>query len=130
MRIGEAAEASGMSAKTIRHYEAIGLLPDAGRRSNSYRDYDDDDVHRLRFVRGARELGFSMDQVRALLHLWSDRGRSNADVKAIARLHVADLEERIARIGEMAHLLRDLADRCDGSGRPDCPILRGLEGRA
>ena len=130
MQIGEAAAVSGVSAKMIRHYESIGLVPRAGRRDNSYRDYDAADVHRLRFIRRARDLGFSMDQIRALLRLWSDQGRSNAEVKAIALDHVRELQEKIAHLQEMAGTLAHLAEACDGSGRPHCPILRGLEGNA
>lgn len=130
MRIGEVAAAAGVTAKMIRHYEAIGLVPRAGRRGNDYRDYDGADVHRLRFIRRARDLGFGMERIRDLLRLWSDRGRSNTDVKRIAMEHVAELEERIGRMREMADALHHLADACDGSGRPDCPILRGLAGGA
>lgn len=126
MQIGEAAATSGVSAKMIRYYEGIGLVPRAGRRDNSYRDYDGQDLHRLEFIRRARDLGFPIERIRDLLRLWSDRGRSNADVKAIAISQVAELEERIARTREMADTLTDLARRCDGTGRPDCPILRGL----
>ncbi|TDR93185.1 Cu(I)-responsive transcriptional regulator [Enterovirga rhinocerotis] len=128
MQIGEASAASGVSAKMIRHYEEIGLVPRAGRRDNSYRDYDAADVHRLRFIRRARDLGFSMDQIRMLLRLWSDQGRSNAEVKAIALDHVRELEDKIAQLRDMADTLTHLAEACDGSGRPHCPILRGLEG--
>ncbi|WP_375457624.1 Cu(I)-responsive transcriptional regulator [uncultured Enterovirga sp.] len=128
MRIGDVAAASGVSAKMIRHYEAIGLVPPAGRRGNTYRDYSPADVHRLQFVRRARDLGFGMDQIRALLRLWSDRDRSSAEVKQIALGHVAELEERIARMREMADTLHHLADACQGNARPECPILRGLAG--
>lgn len=128
MRIGDVAAASGVSAKMIRHYERIGLVPPAGRRGNSYRDYGPADVHRLLFVRRARDLGFGMDQVRALLRLWSDRDRASAEVKAIALRHVADLETRIAAMREMADSLHHLAEACHGNARPECPILRGLAG--
>ena len=126
MQIGEAAATTGVSAKMIRYYEGIGLVPQAGRRDNSYRDYDGRDLHRLGFIRRARDLGFPIERIRELLRLWSDLGRSNTDVKAIALGQVAELEERIARMREMADTLGDLARRCDGTGRPDCPILRGL----
>ncbi|MDB5512876.1 MAG: cueR [Enterovirga sp.] len=129
MRIGEAARASGVSAKMIRHYEEIGLVPRAGRGSNAYRDYDGADVHRLRFIRRSRDLGFSIGRIRDLLRLWSDTERSNAEVKAIASAHVAELEHRIDQLRDMARTLHHLADACDGSGRPDCPILKGLEGK-
>lgn len=128
MQIGDASARSGVSAKMIRHYERIGLMPLPDRRENSYRDYDQSDVHRLLFIRRARDLGFSIEQIRDLLRLWSDRDRSNAEVKAIALDHLRELETRIARMREMATTLAHLAEACDGSGRPDCPILHGLEG--
>jgi MerR family copper efflux transcriptional regulator len=128
MQIGQAALASGVSAKMIRHYEAIGLIPSADRRASNYRDYDADDVHRLRFIRRARDLGFSIERIRDLMKLWSDRNRSSADVKAIALAHVADMEAKITQLREMADTLRDLARACEGNDRPDCPIIEGLEG--
>jgi Cu(I)-responsive transcriptional regulator len=112
----------------IRHYEAIGLLPPAGRRDSGYRDYSDNDVHRLRFIRRARDLGFSIERIRILLRLWSDRRRSSAEVKALALAHVAELDEKIERLREMSATLGHLANACDGDSRPDCPILRGLAG--
>ena len=128
MQIGQAAKASGVTAKMIRHYEAIGLVPSAQRQSSNYRDYDAADVHRLRFIRRARDLGFSMDRIRDLLKLWSDKNRCSSEVKAIALAHVAEMETRIAHMREMAHVLHALADACEGNRRPDCPIIRGLEG--
>jgi Cu(I)-responsive transcriptional regulator len=128
MQIGQAAKGSGVSAKMIRHYEAIGLLPPAGRRDSGYRDYSDNDVHRLRFIRRARDLGFSIERIRILLRLWSDRRRSSAQVKALALAHVAELDEQIERLREMSATLGHLANACDGDSRPDCPILRGLAG--
>lgn len=127
MQIGEAAIQSGVSAKMIRHYELIGLIPSAFRRGNTYRDYGDADVQRLVFVRRARDLGFSIERIRELLRLWSDQSRSNAEVKALALAHVAELDARIAEMKEMASTLHELADACDGSGRPDCPIIKNLE---
>ncbi|MCP1549403.1 MULTISPECIES: Cu(I)-responsive transcriptional regulator [Methylobacteriaceae] len=127
MNIGEASRASGVSAKMIRHYESIGLVPPADRRDSGYRDYGTADLHRLGFVRHARDLGFSLDRIRVLLGLWSDPDRSNADVKAIARAHVKELEQRARQLNEMADALRSLADACDGDGRPDCPIIASLE---
>jgi Cu(I)-responsive transcriptional regulator len=111
----------------IRHYEAIGLLPAADRRESGYRDYDHSDVHRLQFIRRARDLGFSIERIRVLLRLWSDRDRSNAEVKGLALVHVAELEEKIRQLQEMSATLTNLAHACDGDGRPDCPILHGLE---
>jgi MerR family copper efflux transcriptional regulator len=130
MQIGQAARESGISAKMIRHYEAIGLLPAAGRRESGYRDYADADVHRLQFIRRARDLGFPMERIRLLLKLWSDRNRSNTEVKAVALAHVAELEEKVRHLREMSDVLTRLAADCDGDGRPDCPIIRGLEGGA
>ena len=128
MQIGQAAKVSGVSAKMIRHYEEIGLVPSSGRRGNSYRDYSHADVHRLQFVRRARDLGFSIERIRDLLRLWSDAARSSAEVKALALEHVNELEARIIRMREMADTLHELADACEGSSRPECPIIRNLEG--
>ncbi|HVX80023.1 MAG TPA: Cu(I)-responsive transcriptional regulator [Hypericibacter adhaerens] len=128
MQIGEAAEASGVTAKMIRHYEAIGLIPPAGRRSSNYRDYGADDVHRLAFIRRARDLGFSIGEIRELLRLWADRRRSSRDVKALALRHIAELEAKIATLGEMRATLAHLAHCCDGDSRPDCPIIESLAG--
>jgi MerR family gold-responsive transcriptional activator of gol and ges genes len=130
MQIGEAAKASGVSAKMIRHYEAIGLLPAANRLGSNYRQYDAFDTHRLAFIRRARDLGFSLEQIADLLRLWADKGRSNAEVKRLAMAHVAELDAKARRLREMADLLQRLAEACDGDGRPDCPILGGLEGAA
>lgn len=127
MQIGRASAVSGVSAKMIRHYETIGLVPRADRRDNDYRDYSAADVERLQFIRRARYLGFSIEQIRTLLRLWSDEGRSNADVKALALEHVRELALKADHLREMADILQHLADACDASGRPDCPIIRGLE---
>lgn len=127
MRIGQASKASGVSAKMIRHYEAIGLVPGADRRENDYRDYSPADIHRLQFIRRARDLGFPIERIRVLLRLWSDAGRSNAEVKAVALEHVRELELKAAHLREMAATLQHLAGACDASGRPECPIIRGLE---
>ena len=129
MNIGQAANASGVSAKMIRYYESVGLVPAADRRASNYRSYGSADVHRLRFIRRARDLGFSMDRIRDLLRLWGDRGRSSREVKALALTHVAELEERARHLNEMADTLRHLALACEGDGRPECPIIAGLEGR-
>ena len=130
MNIGQASNASGVSAKMIRYYESVGLIPAAGRRASGYRDYGSPDVHRLRFIRRARDLGFSMDQIRDLLRLWSDRKRSNAEVKAIALRHVKELKRRAEHLNDLANALLHLAAACEGDGRPDCPIIDGLEGPA
>jgi MerR family copper efflux transcriptional regulator len=128
MNIGEAARTSGISAKMIRYYEAIGLAPQAGRRASNYRAYDAADVQRLRFIRRARDLGFSIDRVRDLLKLWTDRDRHSADVKSVALAHVAELEKRAAELNSMIKTLRNLARACEGDDRPECPIIEELEG--
>ncbi len=130
MQIGEAAEATGVSAKMIRHYEAIGLIPAADRRQSNYRDYGATDLHRLGFIRRARDLGFSIEEIRNLLHLWADRDRSSRDVKALALTHIGELEAKIARLEEMRATLAHLAHCCDGDDRPDCPIIESLAGAA
>jgi Cu(I)-responsive transcriptional regulator len=126
MKIGAAAASSGVAAKRIRHYEAIGLLPPAERRPNAYRDYGEREVHELRFIKRARRLGFSMVEIGALLMLWRDRGRPSREVRRIAEAHVADLEGRIAEMHTMAQTLRRLVRQCHGDDRPDCPILDDL----
>jgi len=128
MNIGAASKASGVSAKMIRYYEQIGLIPLAERRDSGYRDYVTADVHRLRFVRRARDLGFSVEQIRALLELWSDRGRSNADVRAVALRHVAELEAQATRLQAMIATLTDLVRTCEHGERPGCPIIDELGG--
>jgi len=129
MQIGAAAKSSGVSAKMIRHYESIGLIPSADRRDSNYRDYGATEVHRLGFIRRARDLGFSMEEIRNLLKLWGDRERSSADVKTLTLAHIAELEEKIAALGEMRDTLTHLVDCCDGDNRPNCPIIKGLEGK-
>lgn len=124
--IGEAAVLSGVSAKMIRHYESIGLIPEAARTFAGYRLYSDADVHRLRFIKRARSLGFSMKQIETLLSLWNDRSRASADVKRLARAHADELAVRIAEMQAMQRTLEDLARRCHGDHRPDCPILDDL----
>ncbi|HWT72812.1 MAG TPA: Cu(I)-responsive transcriptional regulator [Oxalicibacterium sp.] len=126
MNIGQAAAASGISAKMIRHYESIALIKKSARSESGYRTYNDKDVHTLRFIKRARSLGFSLEQIRDLLSLWNDEERASADVKAIALQHVAELEQRITELSEMRNTLTHLADCCHGDARPDCPILRGL----
>ena len=126
VNIGAAAAASGVTAKMIRHYEAIGLLRPAERRSNAYRDYGDRDIHELRFIRRARRLGFSIAEIGELLALWRDRGRPSRDVKRIAETHIGDLESRVTEMQAMANTLRELVAACHGDDRPDCPILNGL----
>ena len=129
MNIGAASAASGVSAKMIRHYEAIGLLPPPARRDNSYRDYGAPEVHELRFIGRARKLGFAMPEIAALLALWRDKDRPSRDVRQFAATHLADLEQRIADMQSMASTLRALVERCHGDERPECPILERLEGQ-
>ncbi len=129
MNIGAAADASGVSAKMIRHYETIGLVRPAARRANAYRDYGERDVHELKFIKRARRLGFSTQEIGALLALWRDRGRPSREVRAIAERHVAELEGRIAEMQAMANTLGSLVSACCGDDRPDCPILDDLAGR-
>jgi len=126
--IGQAAEASGVSAKMIRHYESIGLMPAADRTFSNYRIYSSNDVHTLRFIKRARGLGFSMKQIEALLGLWQQTRRSSAQVKKLAMAHVEDLDRRIAEMQAMRDTLRALATRCQGDDRPECPILEDLSG--
>jgi Cu(I)-responsive transcriptional regulator len=128
MQIGAAAKASGVSAKMIRHYESIGLIPAADRRDSNYRDYGAAEVHRLGFIRRARDLGFSIEEIRNLLALWSDSSRSSADVKALTLKHIEELDAKISALKEMRDTLSHLVDCCDGDHRPDCPIIQGLEG--
>ena len=126
MNIGEAARATGVSVKMIRYYEGRGLIPAPGRTAAGYRVYGARDVDTLRFVRRARDVGFSMKEIEGLLALWQDRARASADVKAIALAHVADLERRIEEMRGMAATLSHLARHCHGDDRPDCPILDDL----
>ena len=124
--IGQAAKQSGVSAKMVRHYESLGLLPAVHRTDAGYRQYGDKQIHTLRFIRRARLLGFSMLEIAELLKLWQNQQRASADVKRIAQAHVADLERRIAEMQAMRQTLAELAHCCAGNDRPDCPILRGL----
>ncbi len=130
MKISEAAARSGVSVKMIRYYESIGLVSRAARGANSYRDFDERDVHDLRFIRRARGLGFSMEEIRTLLGLWRDRGRPSRDVKRIVARHVAGLEARVAEMQAMVATLSHLAQHCHGDERPDCPILEDLAAEA
>ncbi|HEX5129152.1 MAG TPA: Cu(I)-responsive transcriptional regulator [Usitatibacter sp.] len=128
MNIGEAAAASGVSAKMIRHYEEQGFVPKAGRTVAGYRVYREKDVHALRFIRRARDLGFSLKEIKDLLGLWNNRRRASADVKRMAENHVKDLDQKIAEMQAMRRTLVNLTEHCHGDSRPDCPILDDLAG--
>jgi Cu(I)-responsive transcriptional regulator len=124
--IGRAAELSGVTPKMIRHYESLELIPKAARTVGDYRVYTAADVHTLRFVRRARTLGFSMDEIGELLNLWRNKRRASAEVKRLALRHVAELDSKIEELQSMRSALANLADHCHGDGRPDCPILDDL----
>jgi MerR family transcriptional regulator, copper efflux regulator len=126
LNIGQAASQSGVSAKMIRHYESLGLLPAVRRTDAGYRQYGETQIHTLRFIRRARLLGFSMAEIAELLKLWQNKRRASADVKRIALTHVADLERRITEMQAMRQTLQQLAHCCQGNDRPDCPILSEL----
>jgi Cu(I)-responsive transcriptional regulator len=128
--IGRASKASGVSVKMIRHYEAIGLLPKVTRTSANYRLYRESDVHTLRFIRRARALGFSMDDIQELLGLWQNKSRSSASVKNIAGKHVDGLNRKISELKAMVDTLEHLTKHCHGDHRPDCPILDDLSKQA
>lgn len=126
--IGEAARHSGVSAKMIRYYQSLGLLKEARRTAAGYRIYDDSDVHTLKFVRRARDLGFSMEEIERLLGLWQNRRRSSADVRRVAQEHIADLNRKIDELQAMRRTLEQLVAHCHGDHRPECPILDDLSG--
>jgi len=128
MNIGTVADRAGVTSKTIRYYESIGLIDPARRTDSGYRVYDERDVQTLRFVHRARSLGFSVSEVADLLTLWRDRNRASADVKALARQHLRDIDRKIADLQGMRDTLVHLMERCHGDERPDCPILDDLAG--
>lgn len=127
MNIGQAAQASGVSAKMIRYYERTGLIRPADRQASGYRDYSTADIHNLRFIRRARDLGFAVAEIGELLNLWRDHARRSSEVKKLALNHIGALEQKIVALQEMTRTLRALADCCHGDDRPDCPIIRNLE---
>ncbi len=129
MNIGDAAEATGLSPKTIRYYEGIGLVV-ADRSSNGYRNYSEAHIHKLSFVQRARGLGFSIDDCRALLSLYEDQNRASAEVKQIAQKHLEEIEAKIDELQGLHETLAHLVDHCAGDHRPDCPIMDGLAGEA
>jgi MerR family transcriptional regulator, copper efflux regulator len=127
MNIGEAANASGVSAKTIRYYEAARLITPAHRTDGGYRVYTHADVVMLRFIKRARDLGFSIERIRRLVDLWQDKSRASADVKRLALDHIAEIKAKIAAMTSIRDTVQELADACEGDDRPECPILRDLE---
>jgi Cu(I)-responsive transcriptional regulator len=128
MNIGQAAERSGVPAKTIRYYEEIGLVGPSVRAENGYRNFQDSDVHKLGFLQRARSLGFTIEDCRALLSLYEDRDRSSADVKALAQKHLADIVAKIEALESLRGVLSELVESCSGDHRPNCPILADLAG--
>ena len=126
MNIGAAAKASGLSAKMIRYYESIGLLHAANRSDNGYRHYSPKDLQQLAFIKRARDLGFTLEEVGKLLALWQDRERASADVKALATEHIAELERKISALVSLRNSLNELVTCCHGDQRPDCPIIKAL----
>ena len=128
MNVGEAARRSGVSAKMVRHYEALGLLPKVGRTESGYRQYSEAEVHTLRFIKRARELGFSMDEIAELVGLWQNRRRASANVRRIAQKHADELAQRIEAMQAMQRTLKHLIHCCHGDDRPECPILDDLAG--
>ncbi|PKO33613.1 MAG: Cu(I)-responsive transcriptional regulator [Betaproteobacteria bacterium HGW-Betaproteobacteria-7] len=129
MNIGAAAKASGVSAKMIRHYESVGLLPPASRTDAGYRQYGEKDLITLQFIRRSRDLGFSIEEIRGLVSLWQDRARPSREVKALAKQHLDFLDRKLAELQSMKHSLVHLVSCCHGDERPDCPILESLAGK-
>ncbi|MCE1251193.1 MAG: Cu(I)-responsive transcriptional regulator [Comamonadaceae bacterium] len=126
--IGQAAGLAGVSARMVRHYEGLGLLGGVARTGSGYRQYTEAEVHQLRFIRRARDLGFSMEEIAQLLGLWQDKARASSQVKKIAQQHIASLAERITALQAMQRSLQALVGCCHGDERPDCPILDDLAG--
>jgi MerR family copper efflux transcriptional regulator len=129
LNIGQAAAASGVSAKMIRHYEEVGMLPAARRTASGYRQYAETDVQTLRFIRHSRDLGFSLAEITELLSLWQDRRRSSRQVKALAQAHIEDLNQKLEELQAVKATLEHLVHCCHGDDRPECPIIETLEGR-
>jgi len=127
MNIGQAAKASGVSAKMIRHYESVGLFPEATRTESGYRQYTEKEVSTLRFIRQSRDLGFSIEQIRELLGLWQNRKRSSRHVRALAQAHIEELDAKLKELQAMKATLEHLVHCCHGDDRPDCPIIESLE---
>lgn len=129
MNIGEAAKVSGVNEKLIRHYEEIGLIPKASRNESGYRTYSASDIHVLSFVRRARDLGFSMKEIKKLLSLWKNKSRASSEVKNLSLKHIKEMESKIKKLQEMVSMLKHLAKNCHGDSRPDCPIIVNLESK-
>ncbi|WP_420407526.1 Cu(I)-responsive transcriptional regulator [Hoeflea sp.] len=127
MNIGEAADTTGLPAKTIRYYEDIGLIR-PGRAANGYRDYGDKDVHRLAFIQRSRSLGFTIDECRSLLSLYKDKERASSDVKALATDKIREIDRKLRELQSLRDTLTNLADHCHGDDRPDCPIIDEMAG--
>lgn len=126
MNIGQAATASGISSKMIRHYESIGLLAQAKRSPSGYRQYNTNDIHTLRFIKQARNLGFSTEHIKDLLNLWQNHRRSSQRVKDLAKDHLRNVDQRISELNEIKKTLEHLVHHCQGNERPDCPIIDRL----
>lgn len=126
MNIGQAADASGVSAKMIRYYESIGLIAEANRTDSGYRQYSENEVETLRFIKRARDLGFSIERIKTLLGLWQDRERKSADVRTLARQYIEELDHDIAKLQSIRDELEHLVHCCQGNNRPECPILDNL----
>ena len=126
MNIGQAAQASGINAKMIRYYEGIDLIGEVGRNDSGYRQYSDAEVQTLRFIKRARDLGFSLERIKTLLGLWQDRSRKSADVKKLAKVYIAELDDDIRQLQTIRDQLSQLASHCNGDQRPDCPIIDDL----
>ncbi len=126
MNIGQAADASGINAKMIRYYEGIDLIGQANRNDSGYRQYSDREVQTLRFIKRARDLGFSLERIKTLLGLWQDRSRKSADVKKLAKVYIAELDDDIRKLQTIRDQLAQLASTCHGDQRPDCPIIDDL----
>ena len=129
MNIGQAAKAAGLNPKIIRYYESIGLIGAARRSESGYRDFNDRDIQILRFIKRSRELGFSIDRIRALLSLWRDTSRQSAEVKSLAFQYIAEVDQDIARLQAIRDQLQQLAEACHGDARPECPIIDVLAGQ-
>lgn len=127
MNIGQAAAASGVAAKMIRYYESVGLIPEASRSDSGYRQYGQNQVQTLRFLKRARELGFSLERIKILIGLWEDKARHSADVKKLARQYIAELDQDIVKLQSIRNQLDHLVRNCHGDHRPDCPILDDLD---